>query len=275
MVHSRYGNALKTSKSWGKEKDVQLRGIISIFVFLLLCSTVFADEIIKTFIGSGLQDTRPFTTNGPWEIQWDAKEQISISIKFPNGSNEQIVALNQSGKGSSYQTKAGQYYLHITSTGSWEIKVVSIPGAKETARDGRFIAYSDGTVVDIGTNLMWAAKDNGSNINWLNAKSYCENYRGGGYIDWRMPTLDELMTLYDNNNSRPAACSNGTSDTVNISVATELIDISCLYVWSSKTRYSAAGIINFKKVSWYLSRENAGHQSNNSNIRALPVRSIK
>jgi len=35
----------------------------------------------------------------------------------------------------------------------------------ETGRDGRFIAYSNGTVLDTRTNLMWAAKDNGSNIN--------------------------------------------------------------------------------------------------------------
>jgi hypothetical protein len=73
----------------------------------------------------------------------------------------------------------------------------SQPTAGETGRDGRFIAYNNGTVSDTRTNLMWAAKDNGSDINWANAKSYCENYRGGGYSDWRMPTLDELAGLYD------------------------------------------------------------------------------
>ena len=44
---------------------------------------------------------------------------------------------------------------------------------------------------------MWAAHDNASNINQYNAKSYCENYRGGGYTDWRMPTQNELAGLYD------------------------------------------------------------------------------
>jgi len=71
------------------------------------------------------------------------------------------------------------------------------PTTGETARDGRFIAYSNGIVSDTRTNLMWAAKDNGSGINWANAKSYYENYRGGGYTDWRMPTQDELAGLYD------------------------------------------------------------------------------
>jgi len=60
----------------------------------------------------------------------------------------------------------------------------------ETA--GNIIAYNNGTVLDTRTNLMWAARDNGSDINWANAKSYCENYRGSGYTDWRMPKQDEL-----------------------------------------------------------------------------------
>jgi len=44
---------------------------------------------------------------------------------------------------------------------------------------------------------MWAAKDNGSNLDWVNAQRYCEKYRGRGYTDWRMPTPDELAGLYD------------------------------------------------------------------------------
>lgn len=81
-----------------------------------------------------------------------------------------------------------------------------VSASKETRRDSRFIAYDDGTVLDTKTNLMWAAKDNGSNINWTNAKSYCENYRGGGYTDWRMPTQDELAVLYDYNKSQKVEC---------------------------------------------------------------------
>src|SRR3990172_7400972 len=41
----------------------------------------------------------------------------------------------------------------------------------------RFLDSKEGVVLDTKTNLMWAAKDNGSDVNWANAKSYCENYR--------------------------------------------------------------------------------------------------
>ena len=68
---------------------------------------------------------------------------------------------------------------------------------REIGRDGRFIAYDNGTVLDTGSGLMWAAKDNGKDVEDYGAKKYCNNYRGGGYTDWRMPKHSELMKLFD------------------------------------------------------------------------------
>lgn len=61
----------------------------------------------------------------------------------------------------------------------------------------RFADNGDGTITDTRTNLMWAAKDNGSRITISEALSYYQNYTAGGYNDWRMPTGEELQTLYD------------------------------------------------------------------------------
>jgi len=61
----------------------------------------------------------------------------------------------------------------------------------------RFISYDNGTVLDSETGLMWAARDNGDAVAWKEAKEYCEDYNAGGYKDWRMPTVEELETLYD------------------------------------------------------------------------------
>jgi len=141
--------------------------------------------------------------------------------------------------------------------------------AREIQRDGRFIAYDDGTVLDTRTNLMWAARDNGFDISWQGAKSYCENYRGGGYTDWRMPSaLYELAGLYDASKSQQADC----NSSYQIHVATNLIHLTCFYPWASETRGSddkTAGL-NFTsgKRRW-------SPQSNVNSHRALPVRSGK
>ena len=133
----------------------------------------------------------------------------------------------------------------------------------ETRRDGRFIAYDNGTVLDTQTNLMWAAKDNGSNISWANAKSYCDNYRGGGYTDWRLPAQDELAGLYDRSKSRKTACGPNAG-------ITELLDLTCGWVWASETSGSDAALVSFRNGGRVWSP-----QSDDSGPRALPVRSGK
>jgi hypothetical protein len=96
-----------------------------IIIFVILQSSVFADETILKFSGSGLHDTRPFTTQGPWEIQWEAENKINIYVNDENGFAVPVAML-QTGKGSSYQSKSGKYSLTIQSMGPWKIKIVSV-----------------------------------------------------------------------------------------------------------------------------------------------------
>jgi hypothetical protein len=106
---------------------------------------------------------------------------------------------------------------------------------REIGRDGRFIAYDNGTVLDTGTNLMWSAKDNGADVNWKKAKSYCEKYLGGGYTDWRMPRPDELAGLYESSKGYQVI---ERMYTVHL---TELIQLSSNASWTSETRFSIFG----------------------------------
>jgi hypothetical protein len=120
-----------------------------------------------------------------------------------------------------------------------------------TAAD-RIVNNKDGTVTDTKTGLMWADHDNGSNINWWGAKSYCEGYSGGGKSGWRMPTIDELRQL----NSSGAYGS--------------VIKKTSSFVWSSEIRGSDAAYFNFT-----LWPSGWGHQSKDGSYRTLPVRSGK
>jgi len=136
------------------------------------------------------------------------------------------------------------------------------------AQDSRFVAYSDGTVLDMATGLMWAAKDNGNPITWDEAKSYCANYRAGGYTNWRMPTLDELTALYDpkvSNNTPPAAgCEGGCH-------LTRFIHLNCCPVWWWNGLDEVPGFFHFRlgPSDWSDDSLSTFHP------RALPVRNMQ
>jgi hypothetical protein len=150
---------------------------------------------------------------------------------------------------------------HKIEAGLQQLAVGKQPSASavgEFGRDGRFLAYNNGTVLDTVTNLMWAAKDNGSNINWADAKSYCVNYRGGGYQDWRMPTQDELAELYD-----------GSKTNHDGAGITDLIEITNYWVWASETSGPDAADFDFYGGNWNLDPQTE------VDVRALPVRSAK
>jgi len=113
----------------------------------------------------------------------------------------------------------------------------------------RFVFPEEGVILDTLKNMMWAANDKGADINWANAKSYCENYRGGGYTDWRMPTSAELAEL--NESGEIHMNYNGIS------------------VWASETRGSQAAIFLLNNgKDWKPQSEVEKH-------KAFPVRSIK
>lgn len=59
----------------------------------------------------------------------------------------------------------------------------------------------DGTISDPDSGLMWAQKDSyahlGKCLNWFQSADYVKQLRTGNHDDWRMPTLLELVSIYD------------------------------------------------------------------------------
>lgn len=133
--------------------------------------------------------------------------------------------------------------------------------AAEDSDEGRFIAYDNGTVLDTQTNLLWASKDNGSNINWEDAKAFCENYEAAGYNDWRMPTKEELMSLYD----RFIFGNNGYH-------LTKLITLTGSWPWASDTHGGEAASVRFNGLRNSFLWESMSHKNKN---RVIPVRNAK
>ena len=138
------------------------------------------------------------------------------------------------------------------------------PDANVIAWDGRFIAYDNGTAKDTKTGLMWAARDDGKGVNKRDLKTYFDNYRAGGYDDWRVPTVDELKTIYDPAGKKHISC------------VTDLIHVSDEWVWALGDKDFALGYSFFHGGSeGYAGKDDPGNLGRLDYLlvcRGLPVR---
>ncbi len=77
-------------------------------------------------------------------------------------------------------------------------------GPVEYSQDKRFTDNGDKTITDTKTGFMWMKQDSyqhkGHWLNWFGAVDYIEEInqeRFADYLDWRLPTIAELTTLYE------------------------------------------------------------------------------
>ncbi|MEN8190405.1 MAG: DUF1566 domain-containing protein [Thermodesulfobacteriota bacterium] len=122
-----------------------------------------------------------------------------------------------------------------------------------------FIDTEKSVIIDQQTGLMWPLKDNGSDISWPAAHEYCDQFNQGGFDDWRMPTQDELATLY-----RLEAAQ--TTEYYII----EKISITACCLWAKDNRSSKVASFDFE----YGNRD-WGHAQSTVDARVLPVRYLK
>ena len=130
----------------------------------------------------------------------------------------------------------------------------------------RFINNDDGTVTDTLTNLMWAKGDNMGDITWHDAVVYCKNppIAGYKYSDWRMPTIEELKTLYDKD-------STGYETDCGLRVKIyPIFALTCAWAWASDTQAISAYAFSFRKGYQYSTL-----RRNKISFRALPVRNLE
>lgn len=127
----------------------------------------------------------------------------------------------------------------------------------------RFQPLTDGSIKDMRTGLVWAPRDNGSSINWSQAVLYCRNYSLGGHQDWRMPTSQELGSLYGNTPKKQ-----GQDYQLSVDVITPLIQISAPWVWSTRRRPKNKSMA----FGFNYGVGRGLHRGNGVNRRALPVR---
>jgi hypothetical protein len=123
---------------------------------------------------------KALTTAKDFVIQSDYIESKAKAVLLP-GYNVVDVG---------YQTD-GTYLVILT--GNVKTSTPDL-NSKEVGWEGNFIKYANGVVYYKKTGLEWYAGPD-RNTNWNEAKTWVEslNVAGG---DWRMPTKEELKTLY-------------------------------------------------------------------------------
>jgi formylglycine-generating enzyme required for sulfatase activity len=97
------------------------------------------------------------------------------------------------------------------------------------------------------TGLRWTKKDNGQDINWADAKSYCAKLGDG----WRLPTIDELRNVYAiaEHAGESAGCGNAACN------APPQLHLSSAWHWSGSavTKEQAH---DFDELAWGLTMVN-------------------
>jgi len=100
-----------------------------------------------------------------------------------------------------------------------------------------FVDNHDGTITDEATGLIWQKSSSGHKISKVRAKRYIENLnweKFAGHSTWRLPTLDELLSLME---SRPQAPSSFYIDAIFQDPSTYTPD----RVWSADEKEPAMG----------------------------------
>ena len=131
--------------------------------------------------------------------------------------------------------------------------------AEGSLENERFQVVDESIVLDSHSGLMWASQDNGKDIDYYEAETYCKDFNGGGYTDWRLPDLKELATLYADGKKNKDGY-----------FVTDLIKVTDCCIWSADISMGGSSSFSFK-----TGRKPFNYMRDSYQLRVLPVRSTK
>lgn len=146
-----------------------------------------------------------------------------------------------------------------------------VAGLPSAGAGERFSDNGDGTVTDHLLDIMWSQTDNQGDISWKQAKRWVRftfaDTIQASYDDWRLPTLEELKSLYIDKRSY-AGYETDCGQVVRVS---PIIRLTCGWVWAADTpSVVTAAAFNFHRGYPFTDR-----MVHYRSYRALAVRSIK
>lgn len=84
--------------------------------------------VVRTFRGSGIESTRPFSIGDKWEVRWRAGGGVFQIYLYTRGGELVNIIANQicPCRGKSFQAQGGSYYLETNGDGAWTIEVADL-----------------------------------------------------------------------------------------------------------------------------------------------------
>jgi hypothetical protein len=98
----------------------------------------------------------------------------------------------------------------------------------QAASARRFAGAGEGVVRDSRTGLLWTARDAGRELAWEAAQRRCSELALDTAEAWRLPSIEELASLYSESQRQP--CGDG------ICRVDPAVDLTSPYQWSATAR---------------------------------------
>jgi len=92
----------------------------------------------------------------------------------------------------------------VVKTGQTAIYKIGDDGTYQTGLTRSYSRNAAGVVSDNTTNLQWQDDAIGSEMNWADAQTYCSNLLLDGKSDWRLPAIEELVSITDKGRHNPS-----------------------------------------------------------------------
>ncbi|BBD08144.1 DUF1566 domain-containing protein [Desulfovibrio ferrophilus] len=158
--------------------------------------------------------------------------------------------------------------IQITRILAIAFAVLLLAHASLSAGD-RFTDNEDGTISDHELGLMWSKIDNQGNVTWQDAQRWVRftfpTTILAQYDDWRLPTTEELASLYNDSKYYDGYESDCGAE---VKIVRQF-DLSCAWVWAAEEAPVTARLYDFRKGQTYMDRK-----AKKRGYRALAVRPL-
>ncbi|MCL2649466.1 MAG: DUF1566 domain-containing protein [Candidatus Azobacteroides sp.] len=162
-------------------------------------------SINKSYIDMGSNESNnaagfSLINAGNVELAWTITKAVSWITKIDpasgtvpaNGQVGVIITIDRSKLSTNTDDNYTTLVARTTTDGSTPELLVTVFGIG----DGTNTTISNNADYIVIGDLYVQTKDLGTNLDWTSANTLCNNAKVGGYNDWRLPTIDELATLY-------------------------------------------------------------------------------